>query len=51
MSSGLLQVWLVAVDGVGNAQATPTLVNLRTAPDTTPPVPLVGTGPSSVSTW
>lgn len=43
------QVWLVAVDTVGNAQAVPTLVPVQTAPDTSPPALLAGSGPGSVS--
>ncbi|DBA74581.1 TPA: hypothetical protein ACH3X2_009453 [Trebouxia sp. C0005] len=44
------QVWLVAVDTVGNAQAVPTLVPVQTAPDTSPPALLAGSGPGSVTT-
>ncbi len=44
-----VQVWLVAVDTAGNAQAVPTLVPVQTAPDTSPPALLAGSGPGSVS--
>ncbi|KAL0035306.1 hypothetical protein WJX77_000193 [Trebouxia sp. C0004] len=44
------QVWLVAVDIAGNAQAVPTLVPVQTAPDTSPPALLAGSGPGSVTT-
>lgn len=44
-----MQVWLVAVDTAGNAQAVPTLVPVQTAPDTSPPALLAGSGPGSVS--
>lgn len=43
------QVWLVAVDDAGNAQDNPTLVALRTLPDTTPPALLVGSGANGVT--
>lgn len=39
----------MAVDVAGNAQASPYLINIHTAPDVTAPVPLLGSGPSSVS--
>ena len=44
-----MQVWLVAVDLYGNAQASATSVALTTLPDTTPPVLLQGSGPQQVS--
>ncbi len=43
-----LQVWLVAVDLYGNAQASATSVALTTLPDTAPPVLLQGSGPQQV---
>ncbi len=42
------QVWLVAVDIAGNAQDSPTLISLQTAPDTTAPALLAGSGAESV---
>lgn len=44
-----VQMWLVAVDVAGNAQASPYLINIQTLPDTSAPVPLIGSGPGSVS--
>ena len=44
-----MQVWLVAVDLAGNAQSAPTLTSVQTAPDTTAPALLAGSGPNSVS--
>jgi len=44
-----MQVWLVAVNLAGNAQDIPTLVPVQTAPDTSPPALLAGSGPGSVS--
>ena len=43
------QVWLVAADEAGNAQDSPTLISLQTAPDTSPPALLAGSGPGAVS--
>ena len=39
----------MAVDVAGNAQDTPALVPVQTAPDTTPPTLLAGSGAGSVS--
>ena len=44
-----VQMWLVAVDTSGNAQDKPTSVSLQTAPDTTAPTLLPGSGPGTVS--
>lgn len=42
------QVWLVAIDDAGNAQGNATHVTLKTAPDTTPPALLAGSGANGV---